>query len=147
MTWLFLFFPFQYISLYFSADVITRIFSPSLLFERKLLWVYFHSVRYLTIQSFNINLGFVAPTPPSLPASHTHTLTHTHKHTQTPPLLGYRTSIKPAPSAKPHWAINHIESESSNQSLAFSITHVYTSKHTQNIYKCLCHIYSWGCFF
>lgn len=77
MTWLFLFFPFQYISLYFSADVITRIFFSSLLFERKLLWVYFHSVRYLTIQSFNINLGFVAPTPPSLPASHTHTHTNT----------------------------------------------------------------------
>lgn len=139
------FFPISvHLPLFFSRCDYKDFFS-SLLFERKLLWVYFHSVRYLTIQSFNINLGFVAPTPPSLPASPTHT--HTHKHTQTPPLLGYRTSIQPAPSAKPHWAINHIESESSNQSLAFSITHVYTSKHTPNIYKCLCHICFWGCFF
>lgn len=71
------FFPISvHLPLFFSRCDYKDFFS-SLLFERKLLWVYFHSVRYLTIQSFNINLGFVAPTPPSLPASHTHTHTNT----------------------------------------------------------------------
>lgn len=49
--------------LLFSADVITIawLFFPP--FWGKLLWVYFHNVQYLTIQSFNINLGFVVPLP------------------------------------------------------------------------------------
>lgn len=118
----FCFFCFCFVSSIFSRCDYKYLTYPQRYFLEKLLGSLEQRVQYLTIQSFNVNAGFVAVAPHP-PSTHTRTCTHT----LTPPLLGYRTSIQQAPSAKPHWAINHIESESSNQSLAFFfVTHIHT---------------------
>lgn len=104
---IFPFFMSTHLLFFFSRCDYNRRFPPPpfFLFWRKLLWVYFHSVQYLTIQSFNVNLGVVAPPPPPsmLPSKSSSpgdppsiARTHKHKHTPTPPtppFLGYRTSI------------------------------------------------------